>query len=121
MAFERGNKLSTGRPRGSLNKRTILKQAIQKLNDVGIKPLETSKEIIDSLLNNSEITIDQKIKLLQVTSTLIKYQTMDINQLANMDEVIAENEELKEEVKDLKETYIIGDAQDVLKALKQEK
>ena len=72
-------------------------------------------------MNNTEITIDQKIKLLQVTSTLIKYQTMDINQLANMDEVIAENEELKEQVNELKETYLVGDSADVLKALKQEK
>ena len=62
MAFEKGNKLSNGRPPGSLNKRTIIKQSLQKLNKIGISPLETSNKIINSLLDNSEITIDQKIK-----------------------------------------------------------
>jgi len=121
MAFEKGNKLSTGRPKGSLNKKTIIKQSLEKLNNVGITPLETSKEIIDSLLNNQDITIDQKLKLLQITAALIKYQTMDISQLASMNEIIAENEELKEEVKNIKETYLVGGPADVLKALKQEK
>ena len=121
MGFEKGNNLSTGRPKGALNKKTIIKQSLEKLNDVGITPLETSKNIIDSLINNTEISIDQKIKLLQVTSTLIKYQTMDIAQLANLDDVVTENEGLKNDIKELKDKYLVADSQELLAQLKKEK
>lgn len=120
MPFEKGNTLSTGRPKGSLNKKTIIKQSLQKLNSVGIQPLETTKEIIHSLMSNSEITIDQKIKLLQVTSSLIKYQTMSISEISNMNDVLDENDELKKENQELKDKYLVADTKDLLETLKED-
>jgi len=119
MAFEKGNTHGKGRPKGSLNKKTIIKNSLEKINEVGLTPLDTSKEIIDSLLNNKEIDINQKIKLLSVTTNLIKYELLTMSEIANLDEVILENEKLKEENEILKSNFV-GTTQDLLKKLKKE-
>ena len=46
--FQKGNKLG-GRKPGSLNKKTIVRESLERLNDVGITPLETTNEILNSL------------------------------------------------------------------------
>lgn len=48
MPFEEGNSLGVGRPKGSLNKKTILRAAFY-LADKGISPIEKLVEIADAV------------------------------------------------------------------------
>jgi predicted HTH domain antitoxin len=121
--FQKGNTYGQGRPKGSKNKKTIVKESLERLNEVGITPLETTNEILSSLLNNSETSIDQKIKLLGVTTGLLKYELLTRSEEIKYDELLTENEELKQKNKELtdsKETYFTGSPQDLLEELKKE-
>ena len=116
--FQKGNKLG-GRKPGSLNKKTIVRESLERLNDVGIMPLETTNEILNSLLKNDDISIDQKIKLLNVTTGLMKYELLTRSEEIKYDELMTENEILQQENNKLKESFI-GDTQDLLKHLKEQ-
>jgi hypothetical protein len=115
MGFQKGNKLGNGRPKGALNKKTIIKDSLNKLNEVGLYPLETSKELINSLLTNSDMNTNEKIKLLNVTTNLMKYELLTMSEIANLDEQILLNEELKKENETLKLT-----TNELLQQLKKE-
>ncbi len=117
--FKKGNKFGKGRPAGSKNKKTIVKESLQRLNEVGITPLETTNEILNSLLKNTDITIDQKIKLLNVTTGLLKYELLTREQEVKYDELMTENDQLKQENSRLKESFI-GDTKDLLKHLQEQ-
>lgn len=121
--FLKGNTYGQGRPKGSKNKKTIVKESLERLNEVGIKPLETTNEILSSLLNNKDTSIDQKIKLLGVTTSLLKYELLTRSEEIKYDELLTENLELKEknqELKDSKDTYFTGSPQDLIKELKKQ-
>lgn len=122
MAFIKGNTYSNGRPPGSRNKKTIIKESLERLTSCGITPVETSNEIITSLLQNSEMDINQKLKLLNITSSLMKYELLTRAEEIKLDEVLTENEELRETVAE--QQSIIADtssAAEILKQLQQEK
>ena len=117
--FKKGNKFGKGRPAGSKNKKTIVKESLERLNEVGITPLETTNEILNSLLKNDDISIDQKIKLLNVTTGLLKYELLTREQEVKYDELMTENELLEQENNKLKESFI-GDTKDLLKHLQEQ-
>jgi predicted nuclease with TOPRIM domain len=119
MAFEKGNTYGKGRVKGSKNRKTIAKESLEKLTEIGINPLETSKEIIDSLVKDTELKNSEKLNLLSTMTSLFKYELLTRESEIKLDELQQENEELLEENKELRETFI-GSPQDLLKKLKEE-
>jgi len=120
MAFEKGNTYGKGRVKGSKNKKTIAKESLAKLTEIGINPLETSKEIIDSLIQDTELKNSEKLNLLSTMTSLFKYELLTRESEIKLDELQRENEDLLEENKELRETFI-GTPQELLKKLKEQK
>lgn len=119
MGFEKGNAYGKGRVKGSKNKKTIAKESISKLNEIGISPVTISNEIIESLLNNEELSIKEQILLLQTTSSLFKYEILTKSEKLKMELLLKENIDLKEEVKEL--TNFIGTPLELLNKIKEDK
>ena len=129
MAFEKGNKLSNGRPIGSLNKKTIATESLNKLHEIGISPIEVSNELINSLFKNNDLSTENKIKLLHVTGSLWKYETLSEMEkesiLLKKEELQIRREELKKDqkiiIQESNKDVIAESPQELLKKLKQEK
>ena len=103
MGFEKGNTYGTTTKRGK-GKKTIAMESLKKLNEIGITPLETSNDLINGLLNNKDMTIDNKLKLLNITSSMFKYSLLTRSDEIKMDELQNENEILLEENQNLELT-----------------
>ena len=122
MSFTKGNKLSTGRPKGSKNKRTIAFESLKSLSDIGITPLQTSKTLIDSLVQDTELKNSEKLQLLGTMTSLFKYQLLSRSDEIRLDELQEENNDLEEQNKILleeKASYFIGTSDDLLKTLQE--
>ena len=122
MGFTKGNKLSTGRPKGSKNKRTIAFESLKSLSDIGITPLQTSKTLIDSLVQDTELKNSEKLQLLGTMTSLFKYQLLSRSDEIRLDELQEENNNLEEQNKILleeKASYFIGTSDDLLKTLQE--
>ena len=116
MAFEKNNTYGKGRAKGSKNKKTIAKESLEALTEIGINPLETSKEIIDSLVKDTDLKNSEKLNLLSTMTSLFKYQLLTRESEIKLDELQQENEELLEENLSLKDNFY-GSPQDLLKSL----
>jgi len=122
MGFTKGNKLSSGRPAGSKNKKTIAFESLKSLSDIGITPLETSKFLINSLVQDTELKNSEKIQLLSTMTSLFKYQLLSRAEEIRLDELQQENNELEEQNKALqqeKDTYFCGTPEQLLKTLQE--
>ena len=119
MGFKQGNKHGKGRVNGSKNKKTIVKESLDRLNKIGITPLQTSKEIIDKLVQDTELSNKEQIQLLSVMTSLYKYELLTRSEEIKLDELQKENIDLIEENKKLKDNFV-GDTQDLLKHLQGE-
>ena len=114
--FEKGNKFG-GRPIGSRNKKTIATESLQALNLIGINPIETSKILIDGLVNNTELSNKEQISLLSVMSSLWKFSLLTRAEEIRLDELQHEKEILQVENQNLKD--FIGTPDELLKQLKE--
>ena len=119
MTFEKGNTFGKGRKSGSKNKKTIAKESLNRLAEIGIFPLEVSKEIISSLVENSELKATEKLNLLSTMVGLFKYELLERKDEIKLFELQEENEELTKENIELKESFI-GTPLDLLKSLKKD-
>ena len=119
MGFKKNNTFGQGRKKGSKNKKTIVKESLNKLNEIGINPLTTSKELIDQLIKDTEITNKDKLALLGTMTHLFKYELLTRAEEIKLDELQQENEVLTDENKNLKE--FIGTTNELLEQLKKEK
>ena len=99
MTFEKGNTFGKGRKSGSKNKKTIVKESLDKLNKIGITPLETSKSIIDKLVEDTELSNKEQIQLLSVMTSLYKYELLTRSEEIRLDELQKENILISEENK----------------------
>lgn len=117
MAFEKGNTYGKNTKRGK-GKKTIAKESLESLHKIGINPLETSKEIIDSLVNNTDLKNNEKLNLLSILTSLYKYELLTRAEEIKLDELQQENEILKEENQEL--NNFIGTPQELLQKLKEE-
>ena len=106
MGFKKGNLHGQGRVKGSKNKKTIIKESLDLLNKNGITPLVTSKEIIDSLVQNSELKPSEQIQLLNTMTSLFRYELLTRSEEIKLDELQKENVDLQEENKKLKNDFI---------------
>jgi len=123
MAFLPGNTYGKGRKPGSKNKKTIAKESLNKLEEIGITPLETSKEIINSLVNNTELKNNEKLQLLNTMTSLFKYQLLTRAEEIKLDELqneIIELENENQQLKDEQNLIFQGSPQDLLEHLKKE-
>jgi len=123
MAFLPGNTYGKGRIPGSKNKKTIAKESLNQLQSIGINPLETSKEIINSLVNNTELKNSEKLNLLNTMTSLFKYQLLTRAEEIKLDELQTEIQELEQENQQLKDEQNLifqGSPQDLLDHLKKE-
>ena len=119
MGFEKNNTYGKGRKTGSKNKKTIAKESLNRLTEIGIFPLEVSKEIISSLVADTELKNSEKLSLLSTMTNLFKYELLTRESEIKLDELQQENEDLKEENQELKESFV-GSPLELLKSLKKE-
>lgn len=119
MGFEKNNTYGQGRKTGSKNKKTIAKESLNRLTEIGIFPLEVSKEIISSLVADTELKNSEKLSLLSTMTNLFKYELLERKDEIKLDELTKEVEELKDENKELKENFV-GTPMELLKSLKKE-
>ena len=117
MAFEKGNTYGKGRVKGSKNRKTIIKESLNKLKEIGINPLRVSKELIDTLTANTEMSNKEKISLLGLMTSLFKYELLERKDEIKLDELLEENEVLAKENEDLKLNFI-GTPAELLESLK---
>ena len=115
--FEKGNTYSKGRPKGSKNKKTIAKESLNTLNKIGINPMKVSKQLIDALVQNTELSNKDQIALLNSMTSLYKYQLLTRAEEIRLDELMQENEEIKQENEQLKR--FVGTPQDLMKELEK--
>ncbi|WP_324172279.1 hypothetical protein [Sulfurimonas sp.] len=120
MGFEKGNTYGKGRAKGSQNKKTIAKESLNRLTQIGINPLSTSKALIDNLVANTELKNSEQLQLLNTMTSLFKYELLTRESEIKLDELQQENEELSKENKELKENFV-GTPLELLKELKKDK
>ena len=113
MAFEKGNKLGKLSKRGKA-KKTVIKESFEALKKVGLNPLEVSREMIDSLINNTSLSNKEQIALLQVVTSLFKYQLLTRAEELKL-------QELQEDIQEIKETKReVLTTSEILKKLKED-
>ncbi len=119
MGFKKGNTFGRETKRGRA-KKTIVKESLQRLNDLGITPLETSKELIDSLLKDTDITNKEKIQLLGLFQGLFKYELLTRAEELKLTELETDNEKLEETNQKLEDFIMADSPQELLKILNGE-
>ena len=115
MGFKKGNTYGTKTKRGKA-KKTIAYESLAKLNDIGITPLETSKKLIDKLVQNNELKNTEQLQLLNTMTNLFKYEMITRAEEIKLDELQNEIEVLQNENNLLKDEFV-GDTQDLLRHL----
>lgn len=120
MGFQKGNTYGKNTKRGKA-KKTIVYESLEQLKSIGITPLETSKELIENLLSNKELSNKEKLNLLTILTSLFKYQLLSRADEVKLDELQKENEELITKNEQLTNTIIADSTEDLLKQLKEEK
>lgn len=118
MGFEKGNQHGKKTKRGKA-KKTIIKESLDRLQEIGITPLQNSKTIIDNLLAQEDLSVKDSLNLLTILTSLYKYELLTRAEEIKLDELLQENEELINENQELKQ--IFDSPQDLLKKLKEEK
>ena len=116
VGFKKNNNYGSISKRGK-GKKTLVKEAINKLKKVGITPVHTSNEILTKLLSKEDLTPDQYIKILNITCGLWKYEILSRPEAIRMDQLEKDNEVLLQENKDLKD--FIGTPDELLKELEK--
>lgn len=120
--FKPNNNHGKGRIAGSKNKKTIAKESLLALETIGINPLETSKSLIDNLINNTDLKNSEQLQLLSTMTNLFKYQLLTRAEEIKLDELQIEIQDLQQENKSLKENpYFVGTNQELLEELKKTK
>lgn len=123
MPFLPNNTHGKGRIPGSKNRKTIVKESFNQLQEIGITPLETSQDLILSLTNSTELKNSEKLNLLSTMTNLFKYQLLTRAEEIKLDELQNEIEELAEEnqqLKDEKNLIFQGSPQELIQHLKKE-
>ena len=118
MGFQKCNDFGKKSKRGK-GKKTIVFESLDKLNKIGITPLQTSKDIIESLVNNSELSNKEQLSLLGIMTSLYRYELLTRSEEIKLDELQKENEELLSKNEQLNKTIISDSTQDLLKQLQE--
>jgi len=119
MGFKKGNTYGTKTKRGKA-KKTIAYESLAKLNSIGITPLETSKKLIDKLIQNDELKNTEQLQLLNTMTNLFKYEMITRAEEIKLDELQKENEVLQNENNLLKDNFI-GTPLELLQQIQGEK
>jgi len=114
--FQKGNDFG-GRPKGSKNKKTLAFEALSTLTDIGINPISVSKELIDELVKNTELSDKDKIELLKTMTSLWKYQVLNQSEAHRIDELKEQVIELQNENETIKS--FIGTPNELLNELRK--